>query len=303
MKRIVIFLIVAAGMFPLQQAVAQSPQKMNYQAVVRNDGNELVTDTQVGIQIKIFQGSADGTLVYEETQTPTTNANGLLTIEIGGQTGFDTIMWADGPYFIETGIDPEGGTDYAAIQGTSPLLTVPYALHAKSAEGIKGKHYVGELMGNNGEDGVVFWVDETREHGLICSPVFLNDGEKIQWYNGDYVETGTISLYDGSVNTSGIISTQGDGSYAAKLCTDYATPGTSAGDWYLPAVDELSKLFQERYVVNKAAKKNIVSYNSCWTSTESDIKNDYAWVFNMGAGAGQTSHKDLLYKVRAVRAF
>ena len=116
---------------------AQAPGKMSYQAVIRNRGNVLVTSTTVGMQISILQGSVSGTVVYTETQTPTTNANGLVSIEIGGATGFNTIDWANGPYFIETETDPTGGTTYT-ITGTSQLLSVPYALHSKSAETLTG---------------------------------------------------------------------------------------------------------------------------------------------------------------------
>jgi hypothetical protein len=116
---------------------AQVPQKITYQAVVRDDNGTLISNTQVGIEINIYQDSVTGTLVYTETQTPTTNANGLLTIEIGGQTGFDTISWANGPYFLETNIDPAGGTNYT-ITGASQLLTVPYALYAKTADSLAG---------------------------------------------------------------------------------------------------------------------------------------------------------------------
>ncbi len=116
---------------------AQSPQKMSYQAVIRNNSNVLVTNTQIGMQISILQGSVSGTVVYIETQTPTTNANGLVSVEIGGGPGFNTIDWANGPYFIKTETDPTGGTNYT-ITGISQLLSVPYALHAKTAESITG---------------------------------------------------------------------------------------------------------------------------------------------------------------------
>ena len=122
------------GLFTLK---AQAPEKMSYQSIVRDASNNLVTNTQVGLQVRILQGSAIGTEVYNETQSPTTNTNGLLSVEIGGQTGFDTITWANGPYFIETSIDPLGGNSYT-ITGTSQLLSVPYALHAKTAESITG---------------------------------------------------------------------------------------------------------------------------------------------------------------------
>ncbi len=122
---------------------AQSPEKMSYQAVVRNSNDVLVTNTPVGMQISILQGSADGTPVYVETQTPTTNANGLVSFEIGGDNAtvvsgeIATINWANNIYFIKTETDPTGETSYT-ITGTSQLLSVPYALHAKTAESIEG---------------------------------------------------------------------------------------------------------------------------------------------------------------------
>jgi len=133
MKRIftvVTALLITANLF------AQSPEKMSYQAVVRDAANALVTSQSVGMQVSILQGSASGSAVYEETQTPTTNSNGLVSIEIGAGTvvsgDFSAIDWANGPYFIKTETDPTGGTTYT-ITGTSQLMSVPYALHAKTA--------------------------------------------------------------------------------------------------------------------------------------------------------------------------
>jgi hypothetical protein len=129
MNRLFTFLLAVA----LTASVwAQSPQKMSYQAVIRNSSNDLVTSTIVGMRISILQGSATGSTVYTETQAPTTNANGLVSIEIGGGTGFNSINWADGTYFIKTETDPTGGSIYT-ITCTSQLLTVPYAFYAKTA--------------------------------------------------------------------------------------------------------------------------------------------------------------------------
>src|SRR5574344_3116420 len=128
---------IFAAVFLTASVFAQSQNKMSYQAVIRNASDNLVTSQAVGMQISILQGSASGTAVYVETQTPTTNANGLVSIEIGGGSGFNTIDWANGPYFIETKTDPAGGTNYT-ITGTSQLLSVPYALYAKTAETITG---------------------------------------------------------------------------------------------------------------------------------------------------------------------
>jgi hypothetical protein len=118
---------------------AQSPQKMSYQAVIRNSSNTLIINKDIAMQTSILQGSISGTAVYVETQTPTTNANGLVSIEIGGGTvvsgNFSTINWANGPYFVKTETDPDGvtgGISYT-ITGTSQLLSVPYALFAKKS--------------------------------------------------------------------------------------------------------------------------------------------------------------------------
>ncbi len=126
-------LLITASVF------AQAPEKLSYQAVVRNNANDLVVNSNVGMKISILQGAEDGMPVYVETQSPTSNANGLISIEIG--TGvvelgdFSAINWNGGSYFIKTETDPDGGANYSII-GTSQLLSVPYALHAKTADAV-----------------------------------------------------------------------------------------------------------------------------------------------------------------------
>ena len=120
---------------------AQSPEKMSYQAVIRDDGNVLVVNQSVGMQISILQDSFLGSSVYTETHTTTTNINGLVSIEIGSgdvvSGTFSTIDWSADTYFIKTETDPEGGIAYN-IEATSQLLSVPYALHANTADSIVG---------------------------------------------------------------------------------------------------------------------------------------------------------------------
>lgn len=110
---------------------AQAPQKMSYQAVVRDAGNTLLSNSVVGIQISILRTSSTGKKAYVERHISTTNDNGLATIEIGGGTpvsgDFTKINWGNDTYFIKTEIDTKGGVNYS-ITGTSQLLSVPYAL-------------------------------------------------------------------------------------------------------------------------------------------------------------------------------
>ncbi len=141
---------------------AQSPNKMSYQAVVRDATNELVSNSNIGMQISILQGSADGGSVYTETQSSTSNGNGLVSLEIGmGNTSddFSAIDWSAGPYFIKTETDPTGGSNYT-ITGTSQLMSVPYALYAATSgsstpgpQGEVGPQGPEGLDGTNGTDG------------------------------------------------------------------------------------------------------------------------------------------------------
>ena len=118
--------------------LAQAPQKMSYQAVIRNNSNALVISSAVGMRISILQGSASGTVIYKEIYNPNpiTNANGLASLEIGSGIAligsFTSINWANGPLFLKTETDPNGGTNYTII-GTSQLLSVPYALYAATS--------------------------------------------------------------------------------------------------------------------------------------------------------------------------
>lgn len=140
-KSIAIFLVIA-GVYNPQKVYSQSPQKISYQAVIRNNSDQLLVNQGIGMRISILKGSIGADEVYVETHSPVTNGNGLVTLEIGTGTtndDFSTIDWANGDYFIKTETDPtiSGGTNYT-ITSTSQLLSVPYALHAKTAEKLIG---------------------------------------------------------------------------------------------------------------------------------------------------------------------
>lgn len=122
---------------------AQAPQKMTYQAVVRNASNVLIQNSSVGMKISILKGSVTGTAVYVETHNAQTNQNGLLDIVIGAGTVVfgnysDSIIWREGPFFLKTEIDPNGGSNYS-ITSTSEMLSVPYSNYAHLAGTVDSK--------------------------------------------------------------------------------------------------------------------------------------------------------------------
>ena len=140
MKQLYLFFIasiLSSGTF------AQAPEKISYQAVVRDVSNNLVASSTVGMQISILQGGPSGTPVYVETHTPTSNVNGLISVEIGGGsvvTGvFSDIPWRSDTFFLKTETDPTGGATYS-ITGTTQLISVVYSLYSKESGNSKNSN-------------------------------------------------------------------------------------------------------------------------------------------------------------------
>jgi hypothetical protein len=315
----------------------QAPEGFKYQAVVRDAGNLILNNQSVGMQLTILQGALPGTAVYTETFAPTTNAFGLVNLEIGKGSStdeFNTIDWAAGSYFIETAVDITGGTSYV-VMGTSQLMSVPYALHAKTAENVTndtdtqldstgisvlgfvaGSHTDSTAIANMGftanpcglsigdtyQGGIIFYLDASGCHGLISAPTDQSTG--VRWYAGTYGKTRATGdgLYAGEANIAIIIAAQvsigDDGSdYAAQICNDLQITegGVTYDDWYLPSKYELNLLYLQKTVVGGFAG----SYY--WSSTEVD--NNGAWG-QFFANANQYRYNKFNYNdVRAVRAF
>ncbi len=240
MKRIIILLSFAFYLLP---AFGQSPNGMTYQAVIRNSSDQLVSNTTIGIQISILQGSVSGTVVYSEIQTPMTNANGLISIEVGNGNGFDTINWANGPYFIKAEVDLAGGTNYA-ITGTSQLLSVPYALHAKTAESITGginetdpvyssspasgittpdiqNWNTAYNWGNHANAG--YLTQESQILNISNDTIYLTGGSFVKLpagFNGQYSSlTGAPTNVSAFTNDAGYLTSEIDGSVTNELQT------------------------------------------------------------------------------------
>jgi hypothetical protein len=292
----------------------QAPEKMSYQAVVLNGSNGLVVSSPVGVRISLLQGSVGGSSVFIETHTPTSNANGLITLEIGDGTlvsgSFASIDWANGPYFLQTETDPLGGANYT-INGTSQLLSVPYALHAKTAESIVGvgtggggfTHYIGEEFGG----GVIFhlWKDNGGvEHGLIMDKT---DTDTAQVWSNVQTSIGLAAeSWDGLSNSNAIVGQAGHTISAAAICLNSNNGGQN--DWYLPSIDELILLWHNYYTVRRSLTQisgaTELQPFRYWSSTESGFN---AQTFDFGNGNAfydaSFKSKDLTYYFRAVRAF
>jgi hypothetical protein len=213
---IVITLILAGNI------QAQAPQKFSYQAVVRNLNNQLLTNESVGVKLSILQSSETGTVAYQEifNPNPVTNSNGLLTLQVGGGIPiigtFSTINWANGPYYIKSEFDPNGGTNYTVI-GTSQLLSVPYALFAGNSvvgSSLPAGTNQGDILYWNGTSWVVLTVGTERQELTICNG-------QLRW--APYLPSVTTNSSVSSITqftaiVSGNVTNDGCGSVSRGIC-------------------------------------------------------------------------------------
>ena len=287
MKNKILFILLVLSV----NICAQAPQKMSYQAVIRNSNNSLIVSTPIGIKVSVLQGSANGTVTYSETQVQNTNINGLVSLEIGMGTAligtFASINWANGPYFIQTEVDPNGGVNYS-VMGVTELISVPYALYSANAQVSGFSHYIGETF--NG--GVIYYLykgSDGLEHGLIVSTT-----ESIAKWQTTGVLVNADRSWDGVYNTN-LISGSPAVNYIATL----------GPNWYLPSLDELILLHGSRFEVNKALFTNNQTLLSLslyyWSSTE--YSSSEALSYDFLTGYTDVSGKTLNYGVRGVKSF
>ena len=132
LKRVIALIVINFNLF----LFAQTPEGINYQAVIRKTNGTLVTNTTVAIRIQIKQTSATGTVVYSERQSVITSTYGLVNFVIGQGTvlsgTFSAINWSTGNYWVSLGVDFTNGTNYIDY-GSQRLMSAPYALYAKTA--------------------------------------------------------------------------------------------------------------------------------------------------------------------------
>lgn len=130
-------------------------------------------------------------------------------------------------------------------------------------------------------------------HGLIAT--LTDQAGSIQWYNGSFIATGATAtaLGSGNANTTAIVTTQGAGSYAAKICADLVSNGYN--DWYLPSKDELNKLYLNRTLVGSFLS------SIYWNSSE--LNATFAGSQDFTNGTQTFSNKLNGYAIRPVRSF
>lgn len=185
-----LFTIIAMMLLWTASMFAQAPQKMAYQAVVRDADGQVVTNQELGVQVSILQGAVDGTSVYSETHTTTSTANGAINIEIGGgksSDDFSAIDWSKGPFFVQSTTEVNG----KSVTVTSQLLSVPYAQYAVYAEKMnvsQVKSLVNEVLTETGYFGNLASIDEA----VIVDEKSLQKDWAVKENHAYYVAKGVV---------------------------------------------------------------------------------------------------------------
>jgi hypothetical protein len=279
--------------------------------------NELSLDTspQLGGNLDVnthkITSASNGNIIIEP--------NGTGAVLIGGNSTQPTEL-----RFME---DSDNGTNYVALKAANSLTAnTTYTL--PTADGTSGQvlqtngtgtlswtartgytYEIGQYVSSEG--GVIFhrYIDNAVQYYLVVDTTNLSTNSAWSNVTSTLIGSTAQSTWNGLSNSNAIVGQAGFTSGAAKLCLD--STNNSKSDWYLPAIDELSLLWQNRFNVNKTLSGNSsfgnisgatqILYDICWSSTETDL--DSAWFFNFTNGDSNANGKNIPYYVRAVRKF
>lgn len=146
---------------------------INYQAVVRDGSGNVMANTAVAANFKIRQGSAAGTIVYEETHNPSTNDYGLINVVIGEGTPvlgpITDVQWGNDIHFLEITLN---GNNLGAIQ----FQSVPYAHHAQSMTNIEANDADGDVHITSDDNFAVLAINPTATVGNDSTQIFMGEG-------------------------------------------------------------------------------------------------------------------------------
>ncbi len=231
---------------------AQTPQSLKYQAIARNSEGVAIASSPIGLQFSIVANTVNGTTVYSETFTTTSNASGVFNVNIG--TGnivsgnFSEIEWGNDSYFLKVVMDVDGGTNYIEM-GTSQLLSVPYSLYtasiyvnyANDTLWIGDKYVV--LSGGGGPPaGTVTDYDGNVYNTItIGEQTWLKENlRSLHYADGAVIDS--VWVYDDNESNANVWGRLYSWDAAMHGATASGAQGVCPDDWHLPSQDEFNEL-------------------------------------------------------------
>jgi len=142
MKKINI--LILSLLLSVSSLMAQTPNAINFQAIARDQTGSVLENTNIQIRLTIIDSVTGGSEIYQELRALSTNNFGSFSFQIGQGADYVTlgafldVQWETGEKYLKIDYDPTNTFDWSLSLGTLELISVPYALHAKTAETITG---------------------------------------------------------------------------------------------------------------------------------------------------------------------
>jgi len=259
----------------LTQMKGQAPQALNYQAVARTADGVIIPTQSIGVRFSILDGSVNGTVLYSETHQTATNSYGLFTLAIGRGTpltsAFSNVNWASGTdKYLKVEIAPAGGNNYQ-LQGTTQLLSVPYALYSEKTRLIAGPGI--NINGNT-----------------ISNSLWSPDGNGIHNISGNVGVRANANAY---ANAALTVSQENTGGFSGAM-------DIFSGDTWQTVINFRNTTVSQTYQFNLAGSGNIDQNPGSFGIFHN---NNLKWVWhtnpaNSNLGIGSYTHKQPLPKSR-----
>ncbi|MFT3681497.1 MAG: DUF1566 domain-containing protein [Ferruginibacter sp.] len=275
-----------------------------------------LTPVWANVSINPGNGSNISTAGASNIGTASVTTGGSISADNGAAFTIRGVVWSTSPNpttALSTKTDDGSGIGnyVSSITGLTPATTYYVRAYATSANGtVYGNQVsfatvsnfaVGQTYGG----GVIFYVDATGQHGLIAAA--SDQSRTLSWDNYDGADpelvgnTG-VAIGTGAANTTTVINSLGNSSYAATACRLYYNGGGYT-DWYLPSLYELLQMYAQRNVIGGFTENGAENMPYYWTSSETDRYQ--AWIVDMAASAPNQAmyYKNNSACVRAIRAF
>ena len=241
--------------------LAQAPQGFNYQATVRNQEGQLITNQNVYFKFNIIQGSATAVPIFSETHYVPTDDLGQVTIVIGTGTAsvgaFNTIDWSMGNYYL--GIEINTGNGFIAM-GTTQFLSVPFALYAENTGSSTGSlpngQNVGDILVWNGNS----WEVSSNQNGGATPTVSTNTG--LQYGATEAYSGGTIQSDNGySITAKGLVWSLDPDPVVSLSTKTNEGPGAQNFNSTMTNLSPISNYYYRAYATNSRGTAYGNTYN------------------------------------------
>jgi len=261
------------------QLFGQSPSRINYQGVVRDNAGAALGNKNVSLQFVILQGPSPGTSVFTEVISVQTNSVGLFSVQIGSSTNLGSVNFYSGTYSLQVNLDANGGTSFSPMGGPQLLASVPYALHANTVPATFSNNVLTIGTNNSFTLNIPSAINPTIHSSGVAvvspstglnftvdvpAPVISINGNTLTLTQGTAVSTATTPVYIPNISPSGILTSTAAGNNFTLNVSPVSIAVTSTA-----GAAGVSSVAPHNFTINipPAATTSLVSSGAASTTT------------------------------------